>query len=58
VAKSGYEKDKKGDILRGGNGLPLRRYRIINSVQKINAVTIRDVSLPPAVDDFLERFAG
>ena len=35
-----------------------KRYRLINSAQKINAVSIRDASLPPAVEEFSERFAG
>ena len=32
-------------------------YRLINNVQPLNAVTIRDSGLPPAVDEFLEDFA-
>ena len=32
--------------------------RLINSAQEINAVSIRDASLPPAVEEFSERFAG
>ena len=34
------------------------KYRLINSVQKLNAVTIRDASLPPSVDEFSEEFVG
>src|SRR5205085_5451984 len=39
-------------------GKPFNRYRLINSAQKINAVSIRDASLPSAVEEFSERFAG
>jgi len=34
------------------------KYRLINSAQRLNAVTIRDASLPPTVDEFSEEFAG
>ena len=34
------------------------KYRLINSAQGLNAVTIRDTSLPPSADDFSEEFAG
>ena len=34
------------------------KYRLINSAQCLNAVTIRDASLPPTVDEFSEAFAG
>ncbi len=34
------------------------KYRLINSAQRLNAVTIRDASLPPTVDEFSEAFAG
>ena len=33
-------------------------YRLINDVQPLNKVTIRDSGLPPAVDEFSEDFAG
>ena len=33
-------------------------YRLINDVQPLNKVTIRDSGLPPAVDEFFEDFAG
>jgi len=33
-------------------------YRLINDVQPLNAVTIRDSCMPPSVDDFSEDFAG
>ena len=34
------------------------KYRLINSAQKLNAVTIKDASLPPTVDEFSKEFAG
>ena len=34
------------------------KYRLINSTQRLNAVTIKDASLPPTVDEFREEFAG
>ena len=34
------------------------KYMLINSAQRLNAVTIRDASLPPTVDEFSEEFAG
>jgi hypothetical protein len=33
-------------------------YRLINDVQPLNKVTIRDSGLPPSVDEFSEDFAG
>jgi hypothetical protein len=33
-------------------------YRLINDVQPLNQVTIRDSGLPPSVDEFSEDFAG
>ena len=33
------------------------KYRVINAAQRLNAVTIKDVSLPPSADDFSEKFA-
>src|SRR5947207_9016076 len=33
-------------------------YRMINDVQPLNKVTIRDAGMPPAVDEFSEEFAG
>ena len=33
-------------------------YRLINDVQPMNKVTIRDAGMPPAVDEFSETFAG
>ena len=34
------------------------KYRLINAAQRLNAVTIKDASLPPFADDFSEEFAG
>ena len=34
------------------------KYRLINSVQRLNAIIIRDASLPPMVDEFSKAFAG
>lgn len=34
------------------------KYRLINSTQKLNAVMIKDASLPPTVDEFSEEFTG
>ena len=33
-------------------------YQMINDVQPLNKVTIRDVGMPPSVDEFSEEFAG
>lgn len=33
-------------------------YRLINAAQKLNMVTIKDASLPPALDEYSEDFAG
>lgn len=35
-----------------------KKYRLINGVIKMNAVTIRDANAPPSVDEFSEEFAG
>src|SRR5437660_2150911 len=58
VEKPGYEKDENGKVLWDRRGQPIKRYRLINSAQRINAVTIRDASLRPAVEEFSEEFAG
>src|SRR5205085_8718250 len=58
VEKPGYEKDESGKMLLDRRGQPIKCYRLINSAQRINAVTIRDASLPPAVEEFSEKFAG
>ena len=34
------------------------KYRLINSAQWLNVVTIKDASLPSTVDEFSEEFAG
>ena len=34
------------------------KYRLINSAQRLNALTIKDASLPPTVDEFSKEFAG
>jgi reverse transcriptase-like protein len=33
-------------------------YRLINDVQQLNKITIRDAGMPPGVDEFSEEFAG
>ena len=33
-------------------------YRMINDVQPLNKVTIRDAGMPPSVDEFSEDFVG
>ena len=58
VEKPGYERDDKGNLILSMEGIPIKRYRLINSAQRINAVSIRDTSLPPVADEFSERFAG
>ena len=57
VEKPGYEKNESGELVVDSVGKPIKRYRLINSAQRINAVSIRDASLPPAVEEFSERFA-
>jgi hypothetical protein len=34
------------------------KYRLINNAQLLNGVSLRDANLPPAADEFSERFAG
>ena len=58
VEKPGFEKDEEGELVLESAGKPRKRGRLINSAQKINAVSINDASLPPAVEEFSERFAG
>ena len=58
MEKPGFEKDEEGELVLDSVGKPFKRYRLINSVQKINAVSIRDASLLLAVEEFSERFAG
>jgi len=33
-------------------------YRLINAAQRLNAVTIKDASLPPSAEEYSEDFAG
>jgi len=54
VEKPGFEKDEGGNHLLDANQNPIKWYRLINSAQRINAVTIRDASLHPGVDEFSE----
>ena len=58
VEKTGFEEDEEGELVLDSAGKPFKRYRLIHSAQKINAVSIRDASLPLAVEEFSERFAG
>ena len=58
MVKPGFDKDEEGELVLDSVGKPFKRYRLINSAQKINAVLIRDASLLPAVEEFSERFAG
>ena len=58
VEKPGFEKDEEGQLVWDSVGKPLKRYQLINSAEKINAVSIRDASLPLAVEQYSERFAG
>ena len=54
----GFEKDEEGELVLDSEGMPFKWYRLINLAQKINTVLIRDASLPPAVEEFSDRFAG
>ena len=58
VEKPGFEKDKDGNLILDSNQKPIKHYSLINSAQGINAVSIRDASLPLGVDQFSERFAS
>ena len=58
VEKHRFEKDEEGELVLDSAGRPFKRYQLINSAQKINTVSISDASLPPAVEEFSERFAG
>ena len=58
VEKPGFEKDEKGELIIDSAGKPFKRYRLINLAQKINWVSIHDASLPLAVEEFSETFAG
>ena len=58
MEKPGFEKDEEGELVLDSAGKTFQRDRLINLAQKINAVTIRNPSLPPALEEFSERFAG
>ena len=58
VEKPGFKKDEEERLVLDSAGKPFQRYRLINSAQKIDAVSILDASLPLAVEEFSERFAG
>ena len=58
MEKPGFEKDEEGELVLDSAGKTFQRDRLINLAQKINGVSIRDASLPPAVEEFSERFAG
>ena len=49
MEKPGVEKDEEEELVLDSGGKLFKRYRLVNSAQKINAVSIRDASLPPAV---------
>ncbi|KAF9540857.1 hypothetical protein CPC08DRAFT_616425, partial [Agrocybe pediades] len=34
------------------------KYRIVNDLQRLNAVTIKDSALPPVVEIYAEQFGG
>ena len=58
VEKTGFERDEEGELVLDSVGKPFKRYRLIISALKINAVSICDANLPPAVEEFSEWFAG
>jgi len=58
VEKPGYEKDEEGNFLESLDGKSIKHYRLINSAQRINAVSIRDASLSPGANEYSQRFAG
>src|SRR5437588_9264560 len=47
VEKPGYEKDESGKVLLDRRGQPIKYYQLINSAQRINAVTIWDARQAP-----------
>jgi hypothetical protein len=57
VPKPGFEKNESREVVLDERREPIRQYRLIYSAQRINAVSIRDASLPPAVEEFSEMFA-
>ena len=58
VEKPGFEKDDEGNLILNADQKPIKHYRLINSAQRSNEVSIRDASLPPGANEFSERFAG
>ena len=58
MEKPRFEKDGEGELLLDSAGKPFKSYRLINSAQKINTISIHDTSLSMAVEQFSERFAG
>lgn len=53
----GCEKDEEGRVLMNEKRRPVQRYRLVDSAPRVNAATIRDASLLPAVGGCSERFA-
>ena len=58
MEKPGFEKDQEGELVLESLGKPIKRYRLRNSAQKINTVSIREAGLPLAVEEFSEKVAG
>ena len=58
VEKPGFEKNEDGNRILDSNQKPIKSYRLINLGQRINAISIRDPSLPPGADEFSERLPG
>ena len=56
MEKLGFKKDVEGEWVLQMVGKPFKRYQIINSAQKMNAVSICNASLPPAVEESSEWF--
>jgi hypothetical protein len=40
VEKPGYKRNEERKVVLDSRGKPIKRYRLINSAQRINAVTI------------------
>ena len=58
MEKPGFKKNEEGELELDSAGKPFKWYQLIYSAQKINAVLIREAGLPPAVEEFSERFVG
>ena len=58
VEKPGFENNKEVELVLDSAEKPFEQYAVINLAQKINAVSIHDASLPLAVEQFSEWFAG